>query len=82
MDVTKITQETVKYAVATVTSKVVSDFATKHTNFNEITIKIGSFAVGASVADALKPRTDAIVNKTLSKIKVKRSKNIEEPTAE
>ena len=76
MDVTKIAQETVKYAVATVTSKVVSDLAQKHTDINEIVIKVGAYAAGATVADALKPKTDAIVVKALSKIK-KRTKKPE-----
>lgn len=74
MDATKIVQETVKYAVATVTSKVVSDFATKHTDINEIVIKVGAYATGATVADALKPKTDAIVVKTISFVKGKRSR--------
>jgi hypothetical protein len=79
MDATKIVQETVKYAVATVTSKVVSDLATKHTDINEIVIKVGSYAAGATVADALKPKTDAIVVKAISVIRRKRpTKQIQE----
>lgn len=71
MDVTKIVQGTANYAVAVVTSKVVSDLARKHTDLNEIVIKVGSYAAGATVADYLKPKTDAIVEKSISAIKMR-----------
>lgn len=75
MDTTKIVQETVKYAVATVTSKIVTDLATKHTDINEIAIKVGSYATGAMVADALKTKTDAAVVFAMTTIRGIRKKN-------
>lgn len=71
MDVTKIVQGTANYAVAVVTSKAVSDLVRKHTDLNEIVIKVGSYAAGATVADYLKPKTDAIVEKSISAIKMR-----------
>jgi hypothetical protein len=75
MDATKILQETVKFAVATVTTKFVTDIATEHTDANEIIVKVGSYATGAIVADFLKPKTDAIVVKTISAVKKASRKN-------
>jgi hypothetical protein len=69
MDATKIAQETVKFAVATVTTKFVTDIAKEHTDTNEIIVKVGAYAAGAYVADFLKPKTDALVVKTISAIK-------------